>query len=129
MHKTAAGRIAAAESAFGRDDTPGLMRNATGAWADEARVYDAAQKMANDVVYAAVFLLLLAVPFSFCMERLLVGSPNVYKQIGGAGLVFAVMTAALWLFHPAFKISSSPLIIILAFAIILMSLVVIWVVY
>ena len=39
------------------------------------------------------------------------------------------MTAALWSFHPAFKISASPLIIILSFAIIFMSIVVIVVVY
>ncbi|HEX8323079.1 MAG TPA: ABC transporter permease [Tepidisphaeraceae bacterium] len=129
MHRSAADQIRSAETAFGANDTPKLMRDANGAWADEARVYDAAQKMANDVVYAAIFLLLLAVPFSFCMERLLVGTPSIYKQIAGATCVFAIMAAALWLFHPAFKISSSPLIIILAFAILLMSVVVIGVVY
>jgi hypothetical protein len=85
--------------------------------------------MANDVIYAAIFLLLLAVPFSFCMERLTIGATNIYAQIGYTFLIFGVMAAALWVFHPAFKISSSPLIIILAFAIILMSLVVISVVY
>ncbi|MEO6435892.1 MAG: ABC transporter permease, partial [Tepidisphaeraceae bacterium] len=61
--------------------------------------------------------------------RLLLASPNVYKQIAGIAGIFAVMTLALWGFHPAFKISASPLIIILAFAIILMSCVVIFVVY
>jgi hypothetical protein len=106
-----------------------LIRNSTGAWANEARVYDAAQDMARDVVRAAVFLLILCVPFAFCMERLLVGTANVYKQIGWACAIFVVMNAALVLFHPAFKISSSPLIIILAFAIILMSCMVIFVLY
>jgi hypothetical protein len=106
-----------------------LIRNATGAWANEARVYNAAQDMARDVVRAAIFLLMLCVPFAFCMERLLIGTPNVYKQIAGFGGIFAVMTAALWSFHPAFKISSSPLIIVLAFAIIIMSIGVILVVY
>ncbi len=129
MHANAGKQIEQARTAYKADNTPEMMRNATGAWADEARVYDAAQKMANDVIYAAIFLLLLAVPFSFCMERLVVGSPNIYKQIGYTAFVFGLMAAALWLFHPAFKISSSPLIIILAFAIILMSLVVISVVY
>lgn len=129
MHENAAEQIKSAETAFRANDTPKLMKDANGAWADEARVYDAAQKMANDVIYAAIFLLLLAVPFSFCMERLMVGTPSIYKQIAWAGLVFGLMAAALWLFHPAFKISSSPLIIILAFAIILMSVVVISVVY
>jgi hypothetical protein len=106
-----------------------VTTNANGAWANEARVYFAAQDMANDVIRAAIFLLLLCVPFAFCMERLLIGTPNVYKQIAGVCGIFAVMTLALWSFHPAFKISASPLIIILAFAIIFMSIVVIVVVY
>jgi hypothetical protein len=110
-------------------DARALVTDANGAWANEARVYSAAQDMANDVIRAAIFLLLLLVPFSFCVERLVIGTPNVYKQIGGVTAIFTVMTGALWSFHPAFKISSSPLIIILAFAIIFMSVVVIGVVY
>ncbi|HEY0009560.1 MAG TPA: ABC transporter permease [Tepidisphaeraceae bacterium] len=129
MHQNAASQISAASAALQSNDAQAVQKNANGAWADEARVYDAAQQMANDVVYAAIFLLLLAVPFSFCMERLTIGTPNIYKQIAYTGGIFTLMAAALWLFHPAFKISSSPLIIILAFAIILMSLVVISVVY
>ena len=39
--------------------------------------------LARDVIRAAIFLLLLCVPFSFCMERLIIGTPNVYKQIAG----------------------------------------------
>jgi hypothetical protein len=106
-----------------------MARDAVGAWASEARVYDAADAMARDVVRGAIFLLLLCVPFAFVMERLLVATPNIYRQIAYAAAIFAAMTAALWTFHPAFRISSSPLIIILAFAIILMSGVVIAVVY
>lgn len=106
-----------------------LTRWANGAWANQTRVYSAAAEMANDVIRAAIFLLLLCVPFAFCMERLLVASPNVYRQIGGVIAIFLVMMLALWSFHPAFKISSSPLIIVLAFAIITMSAVVIFVIY
>ena len=120
---------AATQSLTGDDSAAALMRPATGAWANQARVYDAAQAMANDVIYAAIFLLLLSVPFSFCMERLLIGTPSIYKQLAGLGAVFGVMALALYSFHPAFKISASPLIIILAFAIILMSCVVIGVIY
>ncbi len=129
MHENAKKQIDTAKEQYDQNHAQEMMRSATGAWADEARVYDAVQKMANDVIYAAIFLLLLAVPFSFCMERLLIGTPNIYKQIGYAGLIFGIMAAALWMFHPAFKISSSPLIIILAFAIVLMSMIVISVVY
>lgn len=129
LHKAAGEQLVDAKEALRADDGQEMVRNANGAWSDEARVYQAAQDMARDVVRAAIFLLLLCVPFSFCMERLLIGTPNIYKQIAYGCLIFAIMTAALWSFHPAFKISSSPLIIILAFAIIFMSIVVISVVY
>ncbi len=129
LHEDAGKELAASDESVRKDDGAGLIRNSTGAWANEALVYDAAQDMARDVIRAAVFLLILCVPFAFCMERLLVGTANVYKQIGWACAIFVVMNAALVMFHPAFKISSSPLIIILAFAIILMSCMVIFVVY
>ena len=129
LHTQAGQRIDDAVKAYQTDDGPLMTKHANGAWAGEARVYQATQDMANDVIRAAIFLLLLCVPFSFCMERLTIGTPNIYKQIAGTFGIFAVMAAALWVFHPAFKISSSPLIIILAFAIIFMSLVVIGVVY
>jgi cell division protein FtsX len=129
LHAQASQQLEDAKAAFAANDGNALMRASTGAWANEARVYSAAAAMANDVINAAIFLLLLCVPFAFCMERLLIASPSIYRQIAGMLGIFAVMTAVLWTFHPAFKISSSPLIIILAFAIILMSVVVIWVVY
>jgi len=129
LHRDAGEELGRAEEAQRGDDGVALMRSATGAWANEARVYDAAQSMARDVVRAAIFLLMICVPFSFCMERLLIASPNVYRQLAGMGAIFAVMTGALWTFHPAFKISASPLMIVLAFAIIFMSGLVIVVLY
>jgi hypothetical protein len=129
MQSDAGKKLDAARVSLKANDGAALMEHATGAWANNARVYSATQDMANDVVRGAIFLLLLCVPFSFCMERLLIATPNIYKQIAGAAGIFAIMTAALWSFHPAFKISSSPLIIVLAFAIILMSGVVMFVVY
>ncbi|MCS7034992.1 MAG: ABC transporter permease [Phycisphaerae bacterium] len=129
LHSTAARQLQNAREALTQNDAVALVRDANGAWANEARVYDATRALASDVVRGAIFLLLLCAPFSFCMERLLVGTANVYRQITFTALIFALMTAALWSFHPAFKISTSPLIIILAFAIIFMSAVVIFVVY
>lgn len=129
LHATAREQLAAAQASLAANDAAGLLREANGAWANEARVYDAARDLASDVVRGAIFLLILCAPFAFCVERLAIGTPNVYRQIAGTILIFAVMTAALWSFHPAFKISASPLIIVLAFLIIFMSSIVIWVVY
>lgn len=129
LHTDAEKQIAQAEQAVAANDGVSLLRNATGAWANEVRVYNTAQDLARDVVRAAIFLLLLCAPFSFCMERLLIASTSVYRQIAGMFTIFVIMLLVLWSFHPAFRISSSPLIIVLAFAIILMSCVVIGVVY
>jgi hypothetical protein len=129
LHGTAGQQIRDAEQWWDQDRGVDFTRAANGAWANEARVYDAVQDMARDVIYGAIFLLMLCVPFSFCMERLLIGTPNVYKQIAGMCGIFLLMTLVLWAFHPAFKISASPMIVVLAFAIMLMSVVVTIVVY
>jgi hypothetical protein len=129
LHEAAGEGIADARLAMQADDAAAFERSATGAWATEALVYSAAQAMANDVVRAAIFLLVLCVPFAFCLERLIIATANVYRQIIGALLIFAGMTGALYAFHPAFRISNSALIIILAFAILFMSGLVIWVIY
>jgi ABC-type lipoprotein release transport system permease subunit len=129
LHSDAKSQLDAARKALDADDALAGVKNANGAWATEALVYAASNALASDVVRAAIFLLLLAVPFSVCMERLLIAHPNIYAQIAGICTIFLVMTGALWLFHPAFKISTSPLIIILSFAIIFMSLIVIGVIY
>jgi hypothetical protein len=129
LHEVAASQLARARESFKQNRGADFVRDANGAWANEARVYAAAEEMARDVVRGAIFLLLLCVPFAFVMERLLVATPHIYRQIAWSSAIFAVMAAALWAFHPAFRISTSPLIIILAFAIIFMSVVVIAVVY
>jgi hypothetical protein len=129
LHDDAGKHLAMAKEDLAKDDDVSLTRDINGAWASEARVYDAAQDMARNVIRAAIFLLMVCIPFSFCMERLLIATPSVYKQIAGVSVIFLLMTLALWSFHPAFKISSSPLIIILAFAIIGMSGLVIFVIY
>lgn len=118
-----------AAQAKARDDGAGLVRAATGGLANEMRAYQAIQNMANDVVRAAIFLLLALVPFSIALERLLFASPHVYRQILGTGVILAAMIAALWSFHPAFRISNQPLMIIMAFGIVFMSLLVLSIIY
>jgi len=102
---------------------------AAGALANEVRAYRAIRDLGNDVVRAVVFLLLVLIPFSFAMERLLVASPHPYKQLTYTAVIFALMTLLLWSFHPAFRITSQPLIIVMAFGIIFMSIMVVSVIF
>ncbi len=98
---------------------------AAAAWSDQAQAYHRLIRQSNGLVDAAIFLLLGLIPFSYFLERLLIGSPNVYRQIGGFAAIFAVMTALLASFHPAFRITRAPLMILLAFLILLLSAIVI----
>jgi len=111
------------------DDGSRMFYAAAGALANEVRAYEAIRDLGNDVVRAVVFLLLGLIPFSFAMERLLFASPHPYKQLTYTSLTFALMAALLWSFHPAFRITSQPLVIIMAFGIILMSVMVVSVIF
>ena len=113
-----------AAAATESDDGRAYVHAATGALANEVRVYQAVRETANDVVRGAIFLLLMIVPFSFVMERLVFATPSIYKQIGAIIGVFTLMAGALWSFHPAFRITGQPLMIIMAFGAIGMSLMV-----
>ncbi len=75
----------------------------------------------NDLVTAVVLLLLLAIPFAFALERLLIGTPHIYRQIGWFGVFFLATFAVLFVVNPAFQIAATPIIIFLAFAIILLT--------
>ena len=129
LRKDSAALLADAEDAIERDDGAALFRAATGAMANEVRAYQAVRDTANDVIRGAIVLLLLLVPFSFATERLLIASPFIYRQIAGGLGIFSLMCAILWSFHPAFRITSQPLIIVMSFAIIFMSLLVLSVVF
>lgn len=81
----------------------------------------------NDLVTAVVLLLLLAMPFAFAMERLLVGTPHIYRQIAWFAIFFLLTFGLLYLVNPAFRIAATPIIIFLAFTIILLSSLVIFI--
>lgn len=87
------------------------------AWGLEARGYPDVKSTADDTVYGVIFYFALLLPFSFFCERMFFGFPDVRQQLlGGAGFfvgIFAIMR----FIHPAFKLSSSPYIIFLAFVI------------
>lgn len=91
------------------------------------RVYNPLVGVMNDLVTAVVLLLLLAIPFAFALERLIIGSPHIYRQIGCFGVFFLATFGLLFLVNPAFRIAATPIIIFLAFAIILLSSLVIFI--
>ncbi len=110
-----------------QEDSSRYMGMLEGSSSLSRRVYDPLIGVMNDLVTAVVFLLVLAIPFAYSMERLLIGTPNIYKKIGWFVCFFLVTFGLLYLVNPAFKLAATPLIIFLAFAIILLSTLVIFI--
>jgi len=125
IHSRTERLLAEADRAIGKDDGAALYNAATGALANEMRAYKGVRQTANDIVRAVMILLLGLLPFSIAMERLLFASSHIYRQIVFTAAIFVVMCIALWSFHPAFRITSQPLMLILAFLIIFLSTMVI----
>ena len=86
-----------------------------------AKVAPALREVTNDMVRAVVLLLVLTLPFAFVMERLFISATSIYRQVLGFVAFFVGSFVLLYMVHPAFQIASSPLIIFLAFVIILLS--------
>ncbi len=125
IREFAEGALRDADDALAEDDGGRLQRAATIALSNEIRAYQAVRELGQDVSRGAIFLMLMLVPFSIAMERLLFASAKIGKQIVASISIFAVMTGILWSFHPAFRISAQPLVIVMAFTILAMSVVVI----
>jgi len=88
-------------------------------------VYDYASGTLGDLVKAVIALLLLAIPFAFAAERLLVGAPTIYRQVVGFIVFFVAAFLLLYWTHPAFAVSATPMIIFLGFVIVLLACLVI----
>ncbi len=91
------------------------------------RAYRPAVSVMKDLVTAVVIILLLSVPFAFSLERLLVGEPRIYRRLGWFAGFFLATFAILFMVNPAFKLAATPLIIFLAFTVIALSAMVIFI--
>lgn len=94
----------------------------------ENRVYGPLRGITEDLVRAVVVLLLLNIPFAFAMERLLCGFTSIYRQVMGFVMFFIVTFILLYFTHPAFSLAEAPIVIFLAFVIILLGSVTLYIV-
>ncbi len=80
LHGRAKRELDTAEDAAGlADRMSGFLRSNN----ISQRVYPELRAAMDDLVWSVVILLLLAIPFAFGMERLLVGATSIYGRIGG----------------------------------------------
>jgi len=124
LHAQAERQLAVADKALQERDYAAFLSGARAAWALEARIYPEVVGTANDVVWGLIYYLILVLPFSVFMERLLIGAKKVTSRVLGTTAVFVVVFLLLAVFHPAFSVSISPLMVLLAFIVLTLSVVV-----
>jgi len=124
LHLEARNLLEKAESDDGADVAK-EVGTAAAAAAYDRRAYTPLHSVLNDLVVAVVLLLLLSIPFAYSIERLLIGTPHIYRQIGWFVVFFLITFGVLYVVNPAFRIAATPIVIFLAFGIILLSVVVI----
>ncbi len=105
------------------DESSGQRREAlaTSGFMMERVVYSKSRSTLDDLVRAVLVLLALAVPFAFAMERLLIGSPIIFRQIAWFCAFFVLTFLVLFFTHPAFGVSAVPIVIFLGFAVVVLS--------
>ena len=89
-----------------------------------SRVYGQIEKTQKDVLFGVLFYVALFVPFAFVMERFLFQATNIYRRIIGFTAILVLLITVIYNIHPAFELAYSPMVIILAFFIIGLSLMV-----
>ncbi len=117
LHEQARAALVEAGEHLAARNYSGFKAKTREAWGLEGRGYPDIKSTADDTVYGVIFYFALLLPFSFCCERLVFGFADVRRQMGGAALFFLGIFMIMRFIHPAFKLSSSPYIIFLAFVI------------
>ncbi|WFS62935.1 hypothetical protein LF599_01870 [Pseudodesulfovibrio thermohalotolerans] len=89
-----------------------------------SRVYNDVDKTQRDVLFGVLFYVALFVPFAYCMERLFFSFVDIKKRISAFLGFLLLIIGVIYLVHPAFQLTYSPLVVILAFFILALSLLV-----
>jgi hypothetical protein len=127
-HRRAYEELAAAATNLENRQYDRFLTNARAAWSFESRAYPDVRRTERDVVRGVLFYLALLLPFAFFLERLLIAAPDIKWQIIWFFLIFIMFFVVLGLVHPAFAITFTPVIILLAFVILALTGLVIYII-
>ena len=122
-------KLAAARDLAARRDWQASIGAARECWGILIKNYPAVMNLGREAVFSVVFLMALLVPAAVFLERLLIGAKRIVTQLAGSTVLFIAGACFLNAFHPAFEIAVSPFIVMIAFTMILMSLMVLSLTY
>jgi hypothetical protein len=116
--------LQSAEQALDSYQYDRFMEEARTSWALASRIYNDVERTQKDVLFGVLFYIALFVPFSYCLERLLFSFVDIHKRIVAFLLILGVVIGLIYSVHPAFQLTYSPLVVILAFFILGLSVIV-----
>lgn len=129
LHNEGMDALEQAQQAWKARQYDRLLASSSKAWALANRVYEDVEKTQKDVLYGVLFYIALFVPFAFCAERLLFSYANIYKRIIAFLVILVLLVAVIYNVHPAFQLAYSPMVVILAFLIMGLSLLVTMIIF
>ncbi|MCG6894244.1 MAG: peptide ABC transporter permease [Desulfobacteraceae bacterium] len=124
LQKEGTRALDAAERALAKRRYDVFLENARKSWALATRVYEHVEKTQKDVLFGVLFYIALFVPFAFCLERFLFSYASIYKRIIAFCVILVATIAVVYQVHPAFELAYSPMVVVLAFFIMGLSLIV-----
>ena len=128
LHNTARKLLDEADAARGSLNYSVFDSYCRAAWGYEARAYPDVTSTAQDVVNGVIFYLFLILPFAFFIERLFFAFPQLWKQIIAFFVIFGVIFTIFYFVHPAFQLLGNSFIILIAFIMLALSILVIFIV-
>ncbi|MHC1789608.1 FtsX-like permease family protein [Solidesulfovibrio sp.] len=101
-----------------------MVTAARSSWALAVRVYNDVEKTQRDVLLGVLFYIALFIPFAYCVERVVFNYADIHKRIAAFLATLTAVIAVVYAVHPAFKLTYSPLVVIIAFFILGLSVMV-----
>ncbi|MEE2657933.1 MAG: FtsX-like permease family protein [Candidatus Latescibacterota bacterium] len=127
LHRRAGEELQGAEEALVEKNWSEFVRHTRSAIGLESRAYPDVKSTQNDVIQGIIFFMALVLPCAYFAERLLITAATITNQIIGFAVIFLVIWVILSLVHPAFELSN-PLVILLAFVILVLACLVMWII-
>jgi hypothetical protein len=116
-HRDAEEHLATATEALANGDYRTYRTASEKGWALEGKAYAEILAMINNMIRGVLFYLALLLPFSYCLERLLIASGTIKRRIIWISVIFSICFLLLAAVHPAFRFTLTPFLVLLAFII------------
>ena len=129
LYKTASRGLDESQNGLIKKQHGAFWESLVASWARLDTIYSEIETTQRDVLTGVMFFIALFIPFAYCMERYLFCFRNIYQQLVAFLLILVMTIFTIRGLHPAFQLTYSPMVVIIAFFIVGLSLLVSWIIF